>query len=1750
MKKRSIKLIILAVITIFITILSLGQNLIYAASGTLTTRLSYFRYVKNSSGTYEAKGGYSLNTGTSKPVFQIVSANGDTIVGTNYYCLNAEVGDTWNNAVVGTDVTYDTYYDLVKDKDTIAGLSSTYSDIVNSEYYTQILWILDNLYTGSDTEEEISEYISKAGIVFGETGSIVVDGQRQPIETYYYDETVNPDSEFSNTDSDLYKNLYGNPFGIGDGGGYYYIDENNNIGSILISQELIEIAQQAAIWYFTNYLPETNEIYDVYTTSDEVAAKAWLRYTEDLTETNSTQWELLANKTTTIAGEEVKSGAMLQEQAAILYNYLIDKANEASENGYESESAGTIDLSYTNQEEHITEEDDSYLIGPMEITTTGTVTGLDVQVSAGDENITDRVEFVNSDGEQISISENTEFYVRVPKDIEGTIRVTASGEYSVITKKLWIKSTGIEQPIVEVVPETGDTEDTITETFEDKQFDLALRKKIAEISDARGNLVALLNEDGLDATRNVTVNPDTIPDTAEYYHRKDPVVVENGYIVTYEITIYNEGDVEGYASQITDQLPTGLESNFETGYTVTSEKGNRYNVTYDSETNQIILTLDTTSNVTALESFNGTEVDSDTILVECVVTADANSDGETKQYLTNIAYISEACDSEGNIVDADRDGNESTPANHPEYNSDDLNNSEIDAYKGDDSNQSIVNDTNNEYYYRGQEDDDDFETIVLLPKEFDLKLLKYIEEVDGEPSGREITVDTTNLNQTVNGTKVTTADYNVSKAPISVSTGDYIKYTFRIYNEGEIDGYAEEISEEIPEGLEFVWDAGISVNPDGTLNFDNVTSELTTEDRQAIEFNANMLWEIESYDSNDRVSVISTRYLSRDTLADNIIPAFDESQDNGNGEGLSYKEVSVMLKVTTTDTTTIIRNEAAITDDADGDGDDVIDRDSTPEDWNKEDSDDYYDDDENYPKYEEDDEDYDNIKVAVYDLSLRKFISSVSKDGDFSNTETTIEYNRVPEVDTTQLKAGTETTAIYNHSKNPVSASVGDFVLYTIRVYNEGDIAGYASEIVDYLPEYLDFVTSTDEYINSINSVWEYDSETRKVTTRALENTLLEAFDRENDDNNGSGLSYADVQIICKINENALSDGYITNIAEITEYQDEDGDIRDEDIDSTPDDLEYPDNPSDYKDEEINNGDSYIPGQEDDDDFEKLIIRRPGNYDLILVKQDENGEDLNSEATFEVTKGENATETLTVVGRLTIADNVEINDGNVGTADIYTIKETVPPDGYSVFEGTIIVTVNKKMSEDGTTYELDSVEYRVEDENGNDITENTEDANVYLNQDGNIYVEVKDYEIKEFDLALRKFITAVGDEAVDTRIPEVSYENGEIIYTHSKEPVEVVVGDIITYTIRVYNEGEISGFAQEVSDDIPEYLEFLPENETNVEYRWVMYDAEGNVTENVEEAVKVTTDYTSKEYGETLMSNDSSLTENPNLLNAFNPEEEISENNPDYVDVQIAFRVLDPDSNTLIITNRAQISEDADEQGNPVDDNDSTPDEWNDGEDDQDEEHVKVQYFDLALIKYVSKVIVTENGTTTTTETGNDGGEDDIIPKVEIYRKSIDSTIVKFEYTIRITNEGDIAGYASEITDYVPEGLRFYEEDNEGWTDEGNNVISTRLLEDTLLEPGESATVTVVFRWINGEDNLGLKTNIAEISEDDNDKGVPDRDSTPDNQVEGEDDIDDAPVLLQISTGILENTIMYLTGGTIILAVLGLGIFAIKKFVI
>ena len=887
-----------------------------------------------------------------------------------------------------------------------------------------------------------------------------------------------------------------------------------------------------------------------------------------------------------------------------------------------------------------------------------------------------------------------------------------------------------------------------------------------------------------------------------------------------------------------------------------------------------------------------------------------------------------------------------------------------------------------------------------------------------------------------------------------------------------------------------------------------------------------------------------------------------------------------------------------------------------------------------------------------FDLSLRKYITEVNG--------VAVANSRVPNIDTSTLEDGT--TATYNHRKDPVAVEFGDTVTYQITIYNEGEVAGRATEVIDQLPTGLRYVANN----SSENFDISYDEETNRITITRKNDNNLSAYD------GGETLSSETIEIECTV-EAGENDTVLTNVAWISNAIDEYGNVIDqvgEDRDSEPGTTPNAnkDNMEDYKGNTDNQDDLADPnyfyeGEQDDDDFEKLIVKSSDVFDLKLIKRitEINGEevperllgvDITNLANGSATTADyqmNKTPIAVSTGDLITYTFRIYNEGNID-GYVEEITEDIPEGlaflgadidadmnpitdeeelaavefntsmGWTYVEGdsTKISTdyLGKGKGEEITTpganlikafdsnsaysdtetnknpdYKEISVIFKVTAENP-DIGIIRNEAAITEDADSNgdpvddrdsstdnwvKYEDDEDYDnviLQEFDLALRKFITKVDEEDITTRIPEVSYdrEEDQITYEHTKDPVEVSTGNIVEYTIRVYNEGDMAGYANLVSDDIPDGLRYLPENATNIEYRWVMYDEEGNVTDNVEEAVEIRTDYLSKEQGEERLTgentteegtettpeegttNDGTETtpgetvENPNLLQAFNPDEEIGEGNPDYRDIKVAFEVVEPNTSDRIIVNSAQISDDSDENGNPVEDVDSIPDEWNDGEDDQDQEYIKLTYFDLALRKWVTEAIVIENGQQTVTQTGHTAEMDpEPVVKVELYRKDLNDVTVKFRYSIRITNEGDIAGYATEITDYVPAGLRFLAEDNSGWTDEGNNVISTRLLENTLLQPGESAEVEVVLTWINGEDNMGQMTNIAEISEDYNDKGVPDRDSTPDNQVWGEDDIDDAPVLLSIETG---RQRIYFALGLTVLGTLAGGLVLIKKFVL
>ena len=1285
MKLKKIFLILMGVV--LTSTMFANFNISNAASDTLYVGLS--RVIPGTTN------GYAINdpkvvSGNGKTIWNLVSYKDQSgseyydYSKTNMYCLKAGAG--FYNAGGQSDQTVrKTYTSLcdLREKSVMSNNSHQYvKELANSDYYYKVLYIVDNLYIkGVSTSKDIEALLEKAGIS-------KVEGDD---DKYYYIS----DGEYDYSEKSY---VY---YGKLDKGGYSYL---------LTGDDMVAV-QQAALWHFVNRGTE----YDQYESTGH-----WLKYTTD----SGSSYKDMQGTT----GGDNKELEQRAEQAVILYHYLIDSAEKnASKYDQTTNSLSNPITTKSNSKLNTKVVGNNYVAGPIKLDKENDLT-YEISLNVTD-NTGKKVEgysFVNSEGNALSektISEliGKEFYISVPKTSTSKINISVNIKYK--TKKATIyvdNTTNGDQPIV--VPQIEEKEYEIPFVIvPEGEFDLSLRKYITkidgvELKSSSSRVPNIDTENTLDKGK----------ETADYKHKKDPVKVKTGSIVTYNLTVYNEGDKAGYATEITDQLPTGLVSNLKTGDVVTSSKGNKYTVEYDQKTNKIIFKLNKTQTVTELKSYVKGTLDRDTIEINCTVTRKATG---KQQVLTNVAWISEEYNLEDKATITNQKGldRDSEPKTTPNVTADGLV-TENNGYKGKDSNKDDL--TDSKYFYEGKQDDDDFEKVVLEPGIYDLKLVKYITAINGEESrGRKIEgVDSSKLKS---GEK-TTAEYKLGKDPLLVQNGNYVTYTFRIYNEGELDGYASEITEDIPYGLEFVWSNDIVVNPDGSLNFEKA-KDLTEEDKKAIEFNANYYWTFKDKDINKegKIEFVSSNYLSKEVESEengNLLKAFDSKNDDGKGSGLSYKEISIMLKVTAPNT------------------------------------------------YEE----------------------------------------------------------------------------------------------------------------------------------------------------------------------------IIRNEAEISKY---------------------------------------------------------------------------------------------------------------------------------------------------------------------------------------------------FDLALRKFITDISGEAVTSRIPVVTYKDGKIVYTHPKTPIEVVVGDIVTYTIRVYNEGMIDGYATEVTDDIPEYLEYLPENKINKEYRWVMYDSEGKQTDDVSKAKKVTTDYLSKEQETEKGRN--------NLLKAFDKNKEISETNPDYRNLKIAFKVKDPKSSDYIITNHAQISEDSDENGNPVDDVDSTPDEWIEGEDDQDVEHVKVQYFDLALRKYVTKAIVIENGKQTVTNTGHKAEDDpEEIVKVDLNRKKLSDVTVKFVYKIRITNEGDIAGYAKEITDYVPKGLKFVAKDNPGWKDEGNNVISTRLLENKLLQPGESATVEVTLTWINGSDNMGLKTNIAEISEDYNDKKVPDRDSTPDNKKDGEDDIDDAPVMLSIKLGgNTIDTIYFVLGGTVLITLAG-GIFLIKKFVL
>lgn len=193
--------------------------------------------------------------------------------------------------------------------------------------------------------------------------------------------------------------------------------------------------------------------------------------------------------------------------------------------------------------------------------------------------------------------------------------------------------------------------------------------------------------------------------------------------------------------------------------------------------------------------------------------------------------------------------------------------------------------------------------------------------------------------------------------------------------------------------------------------------------------------------------------------------------------------------------------------------------------------------------------------------------------------------------------------------------------------------------------------------------------------------------------------------------------------------------------------------------------------------------------------------------------------------------------------------------------------------------------------------------------------------------------------------------------------------------------------------------------------------------------------------------------------------------------------------------------------------------------------------YDLQLDKFISKVTVQNNKTVTNTY------DEATLVKQEIDAKQVNNTMVIVEYTIRVTNKGDVVAYVKKIADYLSVDYKFNSELNKDWYQSGNDVYCTSLANEKI-EPGQSKEVKLTVIKEMKEDNTGLINNTAEIVSSYNEQGLIDINSTEGNKAKGENDMGSADLIISIKTGQIVMTISLIISTIVIL---GVAMFLIRK---
>lgn len=434
------------------------------------------------------------------------------------------------------------------------------------------------------------------------------------------------------------------------------------------------------------------------------------------------------------------------------------------------------------------------------------------------------------------------------------------------------------------------------------------------------------------------------------------------------------------------------------------------------------------------------------------------------------------------------------------------------------------------------------------------------------------------------------------------------------------------------------------------------------------------------------------------------------------------------------------------------------------------------------------------MNLQNLDLSENKYFRCLEDDDDF---EMVVYKNKALDLSLKMFTTGINNTKIeeeplvnvsevlknkqsaYKNIKNPKVINKGDLIRNKIRIYNEGEKAGLATGIKIYIPEGMGYVM---ENKTNIKNLWKIEKANQpeylsKYTNEKLEDNKKQIFEVDMDD-----------PLIIK-GPAVLKRNEIKAVGE------------------KPYDL--------------------IPPIANMKDIYYL------DYEFCTVVLEENKDRLNNiegENTNEI-KAENINFRAEYISEHQSTENGQNTNTQVNTNQNEANKEESKSKNKKDEELLVFAEITETFSEDGSL-DKDSVPDNF-----------SKDTFSFTDKEDDTDFLVFTLKNTKVDLFLKMGVSKIWEEGTkrslgysridikeDINLNE-KIENNDV----DKKPLDISEKDSIEFKIRVYNRGNISAFAKQISIYIPDELEYDTESEINKNTKYRTYTKDGKATREKEE---------------------------------------------------------------------------------------------------------------------------------------------------------------------------------------------------------------------------------------------------------------------------------------------------------------------------